>query len=408
MFGGPGARVGRPGPQTGRLWDLDLNFIGGSFDERIAYSGGGGNLSHFDSAGLLKFVANNVPASNENGDHDPITLAPLGFSLWEPRTNIQRNSDDPRSAVLGYSDGGSTETEDASTIFGISVPRQQRVAGGAFSGITAIGRATISGSTAGNVYTASIYVENNSGRSTATFRISEEGGAQATASTDLAVTLPSTAGRLTVTHTVVENDRTAISIQLQSDAAGTYDIFTGLWQIELGAFPTPYIKTTTAAVTRTATVATMSDLSWFDANQGTLFAEFSLPTAIVSGDFPEVFAISDGDFSDVIAVGDLASTPVTQGRIRASNTNSVILGKTTQSAGTNEKAILSWSATDDAASFTTQGAAVGTDSDITIPVGLDTVTIGRKPASDFLNGHIATIQYKGLRRPNEFLQDITA
>jgi len=68
-----------------------------------------------------------------------------------------------------------------------------------------------------------------------------------------------------------------------------------LWgaQVEAGAFPTSYIPTTTATVTRAADVASMTGgnfSSWYNQNEGTLLAAarlgFSLSTSAV---FPNIY-----------------------------------------------------------------------------------------------------------------------
>ncbi len=53
-------------------------------------------------------------------------------------------------------------------------------------------------------------------------------------------------------------------------------------QVELGAFPTSYIPTTAAAVTRAADLASMPTAAWFGATTGTYEAEF-IPNGVASG-----------------------------------------------------------------------------------------------------------------------------
>jgi len=63
------------------------------------------------------------------------------------------------------------------------------------------------------------------------------------------------------------------------------------WSFEAGAFPTSYIPTTSVSVTRAADVASMpTNVSWFNANFGTLFAE-TIYTGQATGGFASLIAL---------------------------------------------------------------------------------------------------------------------
>jgi hypothetical protein len=93
-------------------------------------------------------------------------------------------------------------------------------------------------------------------------------------------------------------------------------------QLEQGAFPTSYIPTTSAAVTRNGDVPTVASLgSWYSANEGTIFAEASVPAIPVNAYGP-VVELSDGTSNeypvDLALVGNIAAAPFV-GRLTAAD-----------------------------------------------------------------------------------------
>jgi hypothetical protein len=74
---------------------------------------------------------------------------------------------------------------------------------------------------------------------------------------------------------------------------GTNTVFIWGLQIEAGAYPTTYIPTTTAAVTRNADVATKTGVSsWIGQTEGTLFIDinYNQPTSDANGRLLQVYA----------------------------------------------------------------------------------------------------------------------
>ena len=55
------------------------------------------------------------------------------------------------------------------------------------------------------------------------------------------------------------------------------DLFVWGAQLELGSFPTSHIPTTTASATRAKDIRTLTDLSWLNANAGTMFKQGIIP-----------------------------------------------------------------------------------------------------------------------------------
>jgi hypothetical protein len=79
-------------------------------------------------------------------------------------------------------------------------------------------------------------------------------------------------------------------------------------QLELGAFATSVIPTTTTALTRAADVALVNTLSpWFNATEGTLFAESSVNYTVPATFFPLAASLNDNSSNNRIEVGYLTT-----------------------------------------------------------------------------------------------------
>jgi hypothetical protein len=78
----------RGGVYVGGAPSLDLSFVGGTLDPRITFTRAAGPATYFDAAGVLQTAGTNVPRF----DFDPVTHAPRGLLIEEPRTNLLLNS----------------------------------------------------------------------------------------------------------------------------------------------------------------------------------------------------------------------------------------------------------------------------------------------------------------------------
>ena len=89
--------------------------------------------------------------------------------------------------------------------------------------------------------------------------------------------------------------------------AGTAGSGIYVWgaQLETGAFPTSYISTTAATVTRAADVASISGSnfsSWYNQTEGTVFANTSVPAVAPATSLQTQYAIHDGSADNRITV----------------------------------------------------------------------------------------------------------
>jgi hypothetical protein len=143
--------------------------------------------------------------------------------------------------------------------------------------------------------------------------------------------------RLSITATAISTTSTAIQLRPASSSStafyqgdGTSGIYVWGAQLEAGAFPTSYIPTTTAAVTRSADVASITGSafsSWYSQDEGTMFADV---TVLSTAKNNQVISIDDGTSGNrielrVLAVAttmrhDMAAGGVTQ------NTGSITVG----------------------------------------------------------------------------------
>ena len=208
---------------------------------------------------------------------------------------------------------------------------------------------------------------------------------------------------LTSTVRVYLNNGTSYAYQ----GNGTSGIY--LWgaQLEAGAFPTSYIPTTTATVTRSADVASISGSNfsgWYRQDEGTVFAEGSSFDARTNdGIFLAVF--DDNSISNEININRriasyLASFAITTAGV----TQADIFGSAWQT-GSIGRCAGAFKANDAATSF--NGGTVATDAAVTVPT-VNTLRFGRR-ANGFnvWNGTIRRLVYWGQRLPNSVLQTIT-
>ncbi len=115
--------------------------------------------------------------------------------------------------------------------------------------------------------------------------------------------------RCSISGTTASSGVTTPGINIYLVSTGTTTSYTGngydgiyLWgaQLEAGAFPTSYIPTVAATVTRNADVASMTGTnfsSWYRADEGAVYAEWN-SVGSLSGGSNLAYAISDGTFNN--------------------------------------------------------------------------------------------------------------
>ena len=298
---------------AGRIPSLDLRFADNkSLVDAVtgaslitftrAYSG-----TFVDSAGVLQTAAIDVPRF----DHNPTTGESLGLLVEEPRTNSIRNNTmvgavagTPGTLPTNWSFSGTGST---SEVVGTGVENGINYIDVRFSGTvtnTNLNFESTTVASASQAWAASSYFKLISGTFTGTWRLTvnefasggtflRTGLAQTFIATNASLSTQRVAGSFTTGVSTA-----SISVLINGQGAATPIDFTlriGLPQLELGAFATSPILTTTAAATRSADVATITGTAfsgWYSQSEGTVFSAFSIPTSSTTGG-ARVYSISN-------------------------------------------------------------------------------------------------------------------
>jgi hypothetical protein len=371
------------------------------------------------SNGLIQSAAINTPRF----DHNPVTLACKGLLIEESRTNIITYSED-MSVANGWS-------EDSNRILWVNNATTSPNGNTTAEKITELASAGVSRKisvknvsvVSGTTYTLSVYA-----------KAAERSFLQITASANFTSAYQNfdlsngTIGSGTATSsaiTAMGNGwyRCSIVAQASATASGTITVgivpaststlFTAylgadnhgifLWgaQLEAGSFPTSYIPTTTAALTRSADVCSItgSDFTGFwNPSEGTLFA-----SGVTRG-YPVM--ASSGANSNQIAIFRNPSPLYMRFDVASGGAYTAQIISATIADGSFNKTAGSYATNDARAAF--NGALGTADITVTVPSNLTTLNIGSQSlGSAPHNGHIAAIRYYKKRLPDAKLQSLT-
>jgi len=220
--------------------------------------------------------------------------------------------------------------------------------------------------------------------------------------------------KLSVTYTydaVSAGSRSVAIASVTTDNGGTADTgkIVAIWgmQYELGAFPTSYIPTTTATVTRSADVASITGSafsSWYNQTAGSMFTE-AQGTSFVTGAVRRYFEISDGTANNRILLGYSATNAVRG----IANTGGVSQTNISATATPANMSKFAFAFAADNAQIAANGLLGTEDTSVTLPT-VSTLYIGGEPtlaATTTLNGHIRRLTYWPTRLPNSTIQAVT-
>jgi hypothetical protein len=189
---------------------------------------------------------------------------------------------------------------------------------------------------------------------------------------------------------------------------GTDGVYVWGAQLEAGAFPTSYIPTTTTALTRSADVATMTGTnfsSWYNAVEGTLFAEATAVDNIVGTTARAYVELGNAAATERFLLEARSSTSTRARTVTGGVTVTSSLNY--DALGINAKVVGAYGV--DGVTCTVDGLTpVTTASAVPAP---DTMFIGNNyiaASAAIINGHIRRIAYYPTRLPDATLQALTA
>jgi hypothetical protein len=397
---------------AGQVPTLDLNFAGTKIlDPSVT----------FTRASIGTFVGSNgliqTAATNEaRFDHNPTTGESLGLLVEEARTNLLVSSEEfdnvswtkYNSTVTTNSVTAPNNTTTADTIASAAATAQ-------------IGTSQNFIATAA-AYTVSYYVKANgaqyvqllwSGFVSADYANFDLSNGTVSAGTNLSASIQSVGGgwyRISITTTLAVTLLAAFLFLIDTATAGRAGTFTGngssgvyLWgaQAELGSFPTSYIPTTTATVTRAADVASITGSnfsSFYNQTDGTLFAEYRTPASDTCG----IAGFNNNTANERIEL--LSSTADPKMLVVDNGTSQADLDGGTIVASTMTKTAMAY-AVNDFSIVHAAGAAV-TDTNGTLPT-VDRLLIGANQAGNYQSGCTKRLTYWPVRLQNSTLQAIT-
>jgi hypothetical protein len=335
---------------------------------------------------VLLTAASGVPRFN----HNPTTDESLGLLIEEQRTNTCLQSEDfsttwsaTRATLSTNSRISPAGTLTADKLIATTDNDTHFVAQ-TFTGTAASWTFTVYAKAVDYSFVALRLFNGTSQVGLAYYNLSTGATATVTAGTASIQSVGNGWYRCALTATLAASASCTADIQLAS--ADNTNSFAGndwngisIWgaQLEAGAFPTSYIPTVAATVTRNADVASMTGpnfSSWYSAGQGTLYADIN-PMALAASNG---VVINDNTTSNRIR---LATTSVSdQGTVTVSGTAQATLDGGTPAANTNMKLAMTYQANNFALSL--NGATAVTDTSGTVPVvsqlqiGSETTTVG--------------------------------
>jgi hypothetical protein len=226
--------------------------------------------------------------------------------------------------------------------------------------------------------------------------------------------------RCTYTLTLGGTD-TNIFLDINLVSTGTTISYTGdgysgiyIWgaQLEAGAFPTSFIPTVAATVTRNADAASMTGTnfsSWYRADEGSVYGEYVVPFDSSTSLFPLVAAISDGTFNNSINMYERTVDDTRRISVRVNGVQQYEAGNGgTYTYGISTKHSISYKVND--LSLSVNGTAPSTSASSLIPV-VNRLAIGSTDAIggslSYLNGTIKKLAFYPSRLANAQLQALT-
>ena len=356
-----------------------------------------------NSAGLIETIAINVPSIDYSlGGCPNILLEPQRTNLFV-RSNEFNTS---WSSILGSVTANATISPSG------SMDADRFTADGS-TGSHRIAQAVLI--TSGSAYTISCYVKKDTNDFFQFYLTSANFGAQAFANFDVNNGVLGTLGANSIASSITDagngwyrcsmtsnaiSSSAAVSLNSSlittatSSRGSSNDLTTSLFlwgaQVEQGAYPTSYIPTTSATVTRNADVISKTGISsLIGQTQGTIFAEIKV-SKLLGAVSRYIFHVSDGtaDNRIYVAFGNAASNQI-RGRIFFGGVLQCSINSSTITSTGTYKLALAYNNND--VVLYINGVQVGVDTSATIPA-CSRVDVGENyaGASQFSDGIAAS------------------
>jgi hypothetical protein len=352
-----------------------------------------------DSASLDPYVPTPAAAPSSTAyygprfDYDPVTLAPKGLLVEEARTNVILTS---TFATLAGSAGSQYPSGTGwSSLFNTGGTRTY-VASSIFAGGQAVDISGVSAArnligfsfapTASTTYTVSFYVE---AASDVTGIVAYATGSLGTGGTTNNVSAPIVTGRYSYTFTTGTSPGTVdlrFGIGASANASGSIRISNV--QCEAGAFATSYIPTVASTVTRSADVATITGSlfsGWYNQAQGTFLINVDSATT----GYRTNLQVDDGTLNNRILI-QTNNVATAQQYYVVVGGSAVVNTSAQPFAPSGSKTAAAYNLNDYA--YSVNSTAVTTDTSATVPP-VTRLFLGTEVSSNYLNGHIRSIQY---------------
>lgn len=359
--------------------------------------------TYYDSTGTLQTVSSGTPRF----DWDPVTHTAKGILIEDSRTNIIKASENFSGtgwtldgAVLG---SGGTSPNGSSNATSIAVG----------TGNNRLYVFDNSGVTGSKVF--SIYLKSGAG---SVIKITPVGGQSPNGTTTVDLSTNTLSGTNPSAQLINSGSGWyRVSIPLSVTVASgnsTYWVISNLgssvfiWgaQLEQGAFPTSYIPTTSAAVTRAADSLIIPASGWFALGAGTLDLE-----AEIFGNTAGSFGIGIGSSgSNYLALPYVSTTGTPSSFFyRAAGAGPNLNGSPVLSFNTLFKIAGSYSAPNDSASFAKNGTLSATGSGISALSSATNLYLASSPINStaITPGHYTKVRYFPLRVSDAQLQLLT-
>jgi hypothetical protein len=408
-----------------KLPSLLFDFTSGQLDSRITFTRSSSG-TYVGSDGLIKTAATNVPRF----DYDPVTLAPKGLLIEEARTNLCLQSAALKTSSPWIAEASTNVTitadtdtapdgavaADTVTTASTTDPRVQQNIAVANDSVTRAGSIFVK-KTSGKAAYGALRLNYSGGTGVNGYAVFNENTGVITAtSAAVAASGVENYGTYWRVWVAVANNTTGNTIlslsyypawNLDGSTTAAYQsgVSSVLWgaQLEAASFPSTYIPTTTASVTRTADVATVSDISgFFNAAEGTIVAEV-LPGPGTTTDW--MVAFSDGTANELIGLRQLVTSRAAQLLVQDGGAAQATISAGTVATGQVGKLAAGYKLNDFAASYA--GAAAVLDGAGTLPT-VDRLQIGNLLGTGYLNGHLRRLAYYNTRLSNAELQRLSA